>query len=98
MTAVCTRYRVSATQAYRWLEPFLEGGHSALVDKRTRRGRDPLLDENRHLKELVGQQALSIEAQKSWPESWDGNGASTSRETDGGREAVESSFGSSRNG
>jgi hypothetical protein len=61
----------------------------------------PLLDENRHLKELVGQQALSIEAQKSWPESpesWDGNGASTSRETDGRREAVESSFGSSRNG
>jgi len=35
-----------------------------LVDKRTRRGRDPVLDENRQLKELAGQQALIIEAQK----------------------------------
>ncbi len=62
--AVCTRYGVSATQAYRWLDRFLEGGRSALVDKRTRRGRDPVLDENRQLKELAGQQALIIEAQK----------------------------------
>ncbi len=61
---VCTRHGVSATQAYRWLDRFLEGGRSAMTDKRTRRGRDPLLDENRRLKELVGQQALIIEAQK----------------------------------
>ena len=62
--AVFTRYGVSATQAYRWLDRFLQGGRSALVDKRTRRDRDPLLDENRQLKELAGQQALIIEAQK----------------------------------
>jgi|TARA_B100002003_G_C13891825_1_gene434852 transposase-like protein len=62
--AVCTRYGVSATQAYRWLDRFLEGGRKALTDKRTRRGRDPVLDENRQLKELAGQQALIIEAQK----------------------------------
>ena len=62
--AVCTRHGVSATQAYRWLDRFLEGGRSAITDKRTRRGRDPLLDENRRLKELAGQQALIIEAQK----------------------------------
>ena len=61
---ICTRYGVSATQAYRWLDRFLEGGRSALTDKRTRRGRDPLLAENRQLKELAGQQALIIEAQK----------------------------------
>ncbi len=61
---ICTRHGVSATQAYRWLDRFLEGGRSALVDKRTRRGRDPVLDENRQLKELAGQQALIIEAQK----------------------------------
>ena len=61
---ICTGHGVSATQAYRWLDRFLEGGRSALTDKRTRRGRDPLLDENRRLKELVGQQALIIEAQK----------------------------------
>ena len=62
--AVCTRHGVSVTQAYRWLDRFLEGGRRALTDKRTRRGRDPLLDENRQLKELAGQQALIIEAQK----------------------------------
>lgn len=61
---ICTRHGVSATQAYRWLDRFLEGGRSALTDKRTKRGRDPLLDENRQLKELAGQQALIIEAQK----------------------------------
>ena len=62
--AICTRHGVSATQAYRWLDRFLEGGCNALRDKRTRKGRDPLLDENRQLKELAGQQALIIEAQK----------------------------------
>ncbi len=61
---VCTRYGVSVTQAYRWLDRFLEGGRKALTDKRTGRGRDPVLDENRQLKELAGQQALIIEAQK----------------------------------
>ncbi len=61
---ICTRHGISTTQVYRWLDRFLEGGRSALTDKRTRRGRDPLLDENRRLKELAGQQALIIEAQK----------------------------------
>jgi len=61
---ICSRHGVSGTQAYRWLERFLEGGRRALTDKRTRSGRDSLLDENRQLKELVGQQALIIEAQK----------------------------------
>jgi len=61
---ICTRHGVSATQAYRWLDRFLEGGRNALTDKRTRRGHNPLLDENRQLKELAGQQALIIEAQK----------------------------------
>jgi len=62
--AICTRHGVSATQAHRWLDRFLEGGRRAITDKRTGRGRDPLLDENRRLKELAGQQALIIEAQK----------------------------------
>ena len=62
--SICTRHGVSATQAYRWLDRFLEGGRGALTDKRAGRGRDPLLDENRRLKELAGQQALIIDAQK----------------------------------
>ena len=56
--------RVNAKQVYKWLARFLEGGRSALTDKRTCRGRDPLPDENRRLKELAGQQALIIESPK----------------------------------
>ena len=61
---ICVRHGVSATQAYRWQEQFLAGGRAALADKRTRGGRDPVADENRRLKELAGQQALIIDAQK----------------------------------
>jgi transposase-like protein len=61
---VCARHGVSATQAYRWQEQFLAGGRAALADKRTKGGRDPVADENRRLKELAGQQALIIDAQK----------------------------------
>ena len=61
---VCARHGVSATQAYRWQEQFLAGGRAALADKRTKGGHDPVADENRRLKELAGQQALIIDAQK----------------------------------
>jgi len=64
MAVICAHHGVSATQAYRWQEQFLAGGRAALSDRRTRGGRDPLADENRRLKELAGQQALIIEAQK----------------------------------
>lgn len=64
VAAICARHGVSATQAYRWQEQFLAGGRAALADKRPRGSLDPVADENRRLKELVGQQALIIEAQK----------------------------------
>lgn len=64
VAAICTRHRVSATQAYRWQEQFLSGGRDALADKRHRGSHDPVADENRRLKELAGQQALLIETQK----------------------------------
>jgi len=64
VASICARHRVSATQAYRWQEQFLDGGRAALADRRRRGSLDPLVDENRQLKELVGQQALIIEAQK----------------------------------
>jgi transposase-like protein len=64
VAVICTRHRMSATQAYKWLDRFLEGGRRAMTDKRTRRSHDPVLDENRRLKELAGQQALIIESQK----------------------------------
>jgi len=64
VASICARHSVSATQAYRWQEQFLAGGRAALADKRHRGSLDPLADENRQLKELVGQQTLIIEAQK----------------------------------
>ena len=64
VSVICACHGVSATQAYRWQEQFVAGGRAALADKRTQRGRNPVADENRRLKELAGQQALIIEAQK----------------------------------
>ncbi len=64
MASICVRHGVSASQAYRWQEQFLDGGRTALADKRRIGSLDPLADENRQLKELLGQQALVIEAQK----------------------------------
>ena len=63
VASICARHGVSATQAYKWQEQFLSGGRLALSDQRGK-GVDPLRDENRRLKELAGQQALIIEAQK----------------------------------
>ena len=64
IAAICARHGVSATQAYRWQEQFLVGGRAAMSDKRRSGSLDPVVDENRRLKELVGQQALIIETQK----------------------------------
>lgn len=61
---ICHQHQVSATQAYRWRDQFLEGGKKALNDSRTKKGRDPLVEENRRLKELVGSLSLVIDAQK----------------------------------
>jgi transposase-like protein len=64
IASICARHGVSATQAYRWQEQFLSGGRAALSDKRHTGSLNPVSDENRRLKELVGSQALIIEAQK----------------------------------
>jgi hypothetical protein len=62
VTEICHRHGVSATQAYRWRDQFLEGGKKASNDGRTKEGRDAMVEENRKLKELVGGQGLIIEA------------------------------------
>ena len=64
IASICTRHGVSATQAYRWQEQFLVAGRDALADRRGIGNSDAVADENRRLKELAGQQALIIEAQK----------------------------------
>lgn len=64
MTEICHRHQVSTSQAYRWPDMFLEDDKKALGDSRKKQGRDALVEENQRLKELVGRQALIIEAQK----------------------------------
>ncbi len=64
IAAICHRHGVAMHQAYRWRDTFLEGGRKGLLDKRKPQHRDPVREENRTLKELVGSQALIIEAQK----------------------------------
>lgn len=64
IAALCARYGISATQAYKWRDEFLAAGKAGLRDKRKRSNRDPLVEENRQLKQLLGEQALVIDAQK----------------------------------
>ena len=64
VTEICQRHQVTTTQAYHWRDLFLEAGKKGLTDGRTKAGRDPIVEENRRLKELVGEQALIIDAQK----------------------------------
>lgn len=63
---IFTRHGVNPTQAYKWRDAFMEGGKKGLADKRTQNGRDPAVEENRRLKEMVGSQALVIDTQKKF--------------------------------
>ena len=64
VTAICQRHQVALSQAYRWRDLFLAAGQQGLQDRRAPQHREPLREENRQLKELVGTQALLIDAQK----------------------------------
>ncbi len=48
IASICTRHGVSATQAYRWQEQFLDGGRAALGDRRRRGSLDPLASQIPH--------------------------------------------------
>lgn len=64
VSALCARFGVSATQAYKWRDEFVAAGKAGLRDKRKAENRDPVVEENRRLKQLLGEQALVIDAQK----------------------------------
>ena len=61
---ICRENRISSQQYYRWRDLFLKGGQEALKDRRVKVNRDPLEEENRRLKKLVGEYALIIDSQK----------------------------------
>ena len=64
VTSLCHRHGVAMSQAYRWLDAFLERGKLGLRDQRNQKHRDPVKEELQALRELAGSQALIIEAQK----------------------------------
>ena len=76
VTAICQRHQIAVRQAYRWRDAFLAAGQQGLQDRRAPQHREPLREENRQLKELVGTQALVIDAQKKLTGRWPvgGNG------------------------
>jgi transposase-like protein len=63
MSAIGHRHGVAMHQAYRWRDAVLAGGRQGLLDRRNPQHRDPVREEHRKLKELVGSPALLIEAQ-----------------------------------
>ena len=60
----CRKYEVKLSLFHRWRNQVLEGARKSLGDKRRRGYRDPLGEEVRKLRELVGKQALALELQK----------------------------------
>lgn len=64
VTDICRERGISQTQYYKWRDMFLEGARFCLKDKRNPKNRDPLLEENRKLKQLVGEYVMVIEGQK----------------------------------
>lgn len=60
----CRKYELKLSLFHRWRNQVLEGAREGLADKRHRGFRDPLTEEVRKLRELVGKQALMLEVQK----------------------------------
>ena len=60
----CRKYELKLSLYHVWKAQVLEGARAGLGDKRHRGYRDPLTEEVRHLRELVGKQALMLELQK----------------------------------
>ena len=61
---VCRRHELSPTAFARWREEAMAGAKLGLQDKRKPVNRDPQREEIRNLRELVGKQALVLDAQK----------------------------------
>mgnify|MGYP001559255376 CR=1 FL=1 len=61
---VCRENQISQNLFYKWRDQFLAGAQVGLKDRRLKANKDPLAEENRQLKRLVGEYALIIDAQK----------------------------------
>lgn len=64
VSEVCRRHQLSPTLFQRWREEALAGAKQGLLDKRKPANRDPIKEEIRKLQEMVGKQAMVLDAQK----------------------------------
>jgi transposase-like protein len=59
----CNKYQISQALYYRWRDQLLQHGHQAFETKNITKKEQRLEDENRHLKQIIGD--LTIELKKS---------------------------------
>ena len=60
---LCNKYQISQVLYYRWREQLLSHGHQAFETKDITKKEQRLVDENRHLKQIIGD--LTVELKKS---------------------------------
>ena len=60
---LCNKYQISQALYYRWRDQLLSHGHQAFETKNITKKEQLLEDENRHLKQIIGD--LTIELKKS---------------------------------
>jgi transposase-like protein len=60
---LCNKYQISQALYYRWRDQLLSHGHQAFETKNITKKEQHLKDENRHLKQIIGD--LTIELKKS---------------------------------
>ena len=60
---LCNKYQISQALYYRWRDQLLSHGHQAFKTKNITKKEEHLEDENRHLKQIIGD--LTIELKKS---------------------------------
>ena len=60
---LCNKYQISQALYYQWRDQLLQYGHQAFETKNITKKEQLLEDENRHLKQIIGD--LTIELKKS---------------------------------
>lgn len=63
ITKLCAKYQISQTQYYKWRDQFLKFGYQAFETKNISKKEQRLQNENKKLKQLVGD--LTVELKKN---------------------------------
>ena len=57
---LCNKYQISQTLYYRWRDQLLSHGHQAFETKNITKKEQHLEDENRHLKQIIGDLTIAL--------------------------------------